>query len=344
MFVYGLLAGALLMIAALLLTRRAVAAWERFWSLDRLWCRLERNKGSVKVAKRRFMKLADGCNHAEIETAANRLIRDLIVECSFAGRIIPLEDITLDDLDRRVDSNALIKVVDRALPSGHTAHHCVKFVRVMTPRFVKDVDELRVYYDDPRVLFRMLGNALARELDTKFIAVVNKLLHGVGEVVPSSRACQWFELDDAITRSSIAEAFRLFTHLGKSAAPDTVLINTNTLRGILAFSRRDDSEEVKPGVCDNLIEKGVRWVITDKCDLVPDGAMYMFGLHEKLGRSFRLDRARLHFDRHAYDLQFFAHMMLGSIIYAGVNIVRVDFVRSKSVEQVAETETAGSAG
>ena len=341
MFVYGLLAGAFLAVAGMLLARLVVAAWRRFWSLDRLWCRLESGKGSVASAKQLFMKLADGCNHGDIETAASRLIRNIVAEHSFSGHIIPIEDITVADLDRQVDSDALIKIVDRLMPSGHTMRNRVMFDRIMTPRFVKDVDELRVSYDDPRVLFRVLGTDLAHELDAKFISTVNKLLLSEGAVVPESRAVQWFKLDDAITRASIAEAFRRFTQLGKAASPDIVLINTNTLRNMLAFSRHAGSKEIKPGVHDNLVEKGIRWIITDKCDLVPDRAMYMFGHHKKLGRAFRLDRARLHFDRRAYDLQFFAHLQMGTIIYSSGNIARVDFACSQpadSVEQAGLSE------
>ena len=343
MLVYGLLVGAVLVAAGLLLVRLVVAAWRRFWSLDRRWCRLEKAKGSVKAAKQLFMKLADGFNYGDIEAAANRLIRNIVAECSFFGHIIPIEDITTADLDRQVGTDALIKVVDRVLPSGHTARNRVLFDRVMTPRFVKDIDELRVSYDDPRVIFRMLGTGLAHELDARFITVVNRLLCSAGKIVPESGVIQWFVLYGGITRSSIMEAFRRFAHLWKLAAPDVVLINTNMLRDILLLSRRGDNEEIKPGVYDDLVEKGVRWVVTDKCDLVPDGAMYMFGPHKKLGRTFRLDRASLHFDRRAYDLQFFAHMLLGNVIFCSENIARVDFTCSRGADQIGEAETLSQA-
>ena len=110
----------------------------------------------------------------QAQDAVNDYIRVRMREDGFARRILPPVQITNDELDRQVDTDKPVKVVDKepqspgaisvpfaTLPINRYIRgprFRVMFDRIMTPRFTKDIDELRTYDMDIRQI--MSDNAI----------------------------------------------------------------------------------------------------------------------------------------------------------------------------------------
>ncbi len=122
--------------------------------------------------------------------AVNDFTRTKMREDGFYRRIMPPLKIANDELDRQVDTDKPVKVVDKepdspaaiSIPFGtlptnvyiRGPRYRVMFDRIVTPRFVKDVDELRTWVMDIRQVFsdNSIKDMLAEE-DSKFISAVN---------------------------------------------------------------------------------------------------------------------------------------------------------------------------
>jgi hypothetical protein len=98
--------------------------------------------------------------------AVNNFTRTKMREDSFHRKLVPPTQITNEELDRQVDTDKPVKVIDKeadspaaiSLPFANlpiniyikAPRYRVLFDRIVTPRFTKDVDELRTYVMDIR--------------------------------------------------------------------------------------------------------------------------------------------------------------------------------------------------
>jgi hypothetical protein len=313
---------------------------------------------SVRLASQYFVRLAGGSfkQARQIEEAAGRIVRAAIREHSVYRAIQPIKQITDADLDRQADTDKPVKIVEKAhssrgaitvpfatMPSKRyvsAPRARVMFDRILTPRFTKDIDELRVSDLDPRQLFAMLGRDMAEECDSKFIATCVTLLGAPGNVVAETGVIQWHEIDEEITQTSVAEAYKRYTHTGGSIRGGAVLLNINTFRDILLQLKVFDV--VEPGIHRDPTGEGARWVVTERTDNVPDGALFMFGPPARLGRAYELEPPRVWFDRKCYILEFFAYTMLGGIIMSVGHVARVDFLKSRPKMKADKPVDAGA--
>jgi len=144
-----------------------------------------------------FEKLAsrDPLLEKQAVDAVNDFTRTKMREDGFYRRIIPPLPISNDELDRQVDTDKPVKIVDKepdspaaisipfaTLPTNlyiRGPRYKVSFDRIVTPRFTKDVDELRTWYMDIRQVLsdNAIKDMLAEE-DGKFIAAVKTALGG----------------------------------------------------------------------------------------------------------------------------------------------------------------------
>jgi len=128
-----------------------------------------------------------------MQKEAQQLVTDFtrmrMREDGFLRKIIPPVEVTNDDLDIQVDTDKPVIVCERepdspaaySVPFGETPfnryilgdRYRVMFQRIMTPKFYKDVSELRTYRMDIRQV--LSDNALKdmqAEEDGKFIGTV----------------------------------------------------------------------------------------------------------------------------------------------------------------------------
>lgn len=282
----------------------------------------------------------------EAADTINDYVRIKMREDGFLRRILPPVAMTNDELDRQVDTDLPVKVVDKepnspgaisvpfaTLPSNRYIYgprFRVMFDRILTPRFTKDVDALRTYDMDIRQILsdNSIKDLLAEE-DGKWIRTVNALLIAAGTTIPETGAVQWVSLSGGVTRDNLAEAMTTLPKTSRHLNVATVLINNVTIWQVVKYTRDeiggDMSQDLfKTGFTEEKI-MGVRWIVTIKRDLVPDNTIFLFADPKWMGKFFVLEDTTMYIDRKAYMLEFFAYESIGAAIANVAAVGRVDF-------------------
>jgi hypothetical protein len=267
--------------------------------------------------------------------AINDFTRTTMREDGFYRRIIPPLQITNGEFDRQVDTDLMVKVIDKepgspaaiSLPFANLPiniyilgnRYRVLFHRIVTPRFTKDVDTLRTWTMDIRQVLsdNSIKDMLAEE-DTTFLTAVNTALVGQDVILPSSGVAQWFGISGGITRETLQDAFKVMPRTPSHLEVHTCLINNITVREVMKWGR----DEMGGDFSQDLVRNGwseqefmnARWIITIKRDLVPDDHMYMFADPKFIGKSFIVEDTTLYIKREAYLVEFFAYETLGGAI------------------------------
>jgi hypothetical protein len=282
----------------------------------------------------------------EAQDAINDYTRMQMREDGFTRRVIPPVTITNDELDRQVDTDKPVKVIDKepdspaaisvpfaTLPLNRYIRgprYRVMFDRILTPKFVKDVDELRTWDMDIRQILsdNSIKDMLAEE-DGKFILTINTILLGKGTIIPETGVAQYVGIAGGVTRDTLAEAMKVMPRTPRRLNVATVLINHVTIWDVVKFGR----DEVGGDLSQDLFRTGftlrelmgVRFIVTIKRDLVPDNTIYMFAAPKFLGKFFVLEDTTMYIDRKAFMLEFFAYESIGCAIANVAAVARVDF-------------------
>ncbi len=288
---------------------------------------------------------------------ATDYIRVRIREGSIARNILTPQNISQADIYPRLEDDdpsyigeiepdtpgaVVTPLADR--PESHYfkgKRYEARFGRVHTPRQIKEVAQLLTYkYDLRRILSDMNLKDLLSLEDTRFLRTVNTLLANgetdaqgnlkPQEVLPSTGVIQWDTLNAGIDVSSIADALTvpLRSNLGMKAS--TALINLNFATQLMKINRNDFggdiAEEVKRTGFTEREWMGVRWLITIKNWLVPDGTMYMFGPQEFIGKTLILQDATMSVRKDDYMISFWAYELVAQVIANIGAVWRVDLL------------------
>lgn len=295
-----------------------------------------------------FEKLASRDSNLEKQAvdAVNDFTRTKMREDGFYRRIMPPIPLSNDDLDRQVDTDKPVKIVDKepdspaaisipfaTLPTNlyiRGDRYRVTFDRIVTPKFTKDVDELRTWHMDIRQILsdNAIKDMLAEE-DGKFISAVNTALVGSETTVPTSGVIQYKELSGGVTRSNLWDSFKIMPGTPSNLEVHSVLLNNITIKEVAKLNRNDMggdlSEEIMRNGWTYSEFMGVQWIITIKKGLVPTGTMYHFADPKFIGKSYLIEDTTMYIRREAYFIEFFAYETLGGTIGHTSGLARVDF-------------------
>ena len=223
--------------------------------------------------------------------AINDFTRTKMREDGFLRRILPPLQISNDELDRQVDTDKPVKVVDKepdspasisvpfaTLPQNvyiRGPRYRVHFHRIVSPRFTKDVDELRTYSMDIRQVLsdNAIKDMLAEE-DGKFIAAVDSCVGAVDSTPATSGTVQHDTLGGVINRETIAQMMKILPRTPSRLETQTVLVNNLLVKDLLKLDRAaiggDLSQDLLlNGWAEGTIS-GAKLVVTIKQDLVGD--------------------------------------------------------------------------
>lgn len=282
----------------------------------------------------------------EGQDAVNDFIRMKMREDGFWRRIIPPVQITNDELDRQVDTDMPVKVVDKepnspaaitipfaTLPQGkyiRGPRFRVMFSRIVTSKFIKDIDELRTWDMDIRQVLsdNAIKDMLAEE-DGTALTTVNSLLVGADLVVPETGVAQYQTIAGGITRDTFNDALKIMPSTPNRLETATVLLNMVTAKELQKWTRDEVGGDLSEEITRNGFAErqwfGVRILITIKRDLVADNTFYMFAEPKFLGKFFILEDTTMYIDRKAYMIEFFAWETIGSTIANVAGVARADF-------------------
>lgn len=282
----------------------------------------------------------------EAEDAVNDFTRTKMREDGFYRRIMPPIPITNDELDRQVDTDKPVKVVDKepdspaaisipfaTLPTNlyiRGPRYRVMFDRIATPRFTKDVDELRTWIMDIRQVLsdNAIKDMLAEE-DGKFLRAVNTALVGPGLTVPTSGTVQHEVIAGGITRDTLWDSLKVMPNTPSNLEVHVVLVNNITIKEVGKFTHNEMGGTLSEDIMKNgwSLQKfmGVSWIVTIKKGLVATNTMYQFADPKFIGKSYVLEDTTMYIRREAYMLEFFAYETMGGTIGHTSGLARVDF-------------------
>ena len=278
--------------------------------------------------------------------AVNDFTRTKMREDGFYRRIMPPLTITNDELDRQVDTDKPVKVVDKepdspaavSLPFAtlpinfyiRGPRYRVMFDRIVSPRAVKDVDELRTYVMDIRQVLsdNMIKDMLAEE-DGKFMAAINAVLPTAGAPAVGSGEVQYEEIYGGITRETLVDALKIMPRTASHFEVETCLVNNLTIKELLKFGR----DEMGGDFSQDIIKNGwaetnflnCRWIVTIKTGLVPTDSLFMFASPKFIGKNYELEPTTMYIRREAYMLEYFAYETTGGSFGHTNGLARVDF-------------------
>jgi hypothetical protein len=269
--------------------------------------------------------------------AVNDFTRIKMREDGFARRIMPPLQISNDELDRQVDkepdSPAAISIPFATLPTNvyiRGPRYRVAFDRIVTPRFTKDVDELRTWVMDIRQVLsdNAIKDMLAEE-DSKLIGATNLALINPDTAVPWSGIPQWVTIHGGITRDSVLDSLKIMPSTDAHLETATILINNVTIKEVMKWGRDEMGGDFSQDVLRNgwsetdFLDK--RWIITIKRDLIPDDSIYMYADPKFIGKMYILEDTTMYIKREAYLLEFFSYETMGGTIGHTGGIARADF-------------------
>jgi hypothetical protein len=293
-----------------------------------------------------YDKLTSGMEKEAADVVTD-YVRMKMREEGFSRKIIPPVQITDEDLDPAVDTDKPVKICEKEAesPAAYTVPYGtlpqnryirgrrfrIMFQRVMSPRFVKDVNELRTYDQDIRQI--LSDNALKdmqAEEDGKFIATVESILGGeAGEIVADTGVEQWREISGGITRETFNDSLRILPQTPSHFTANLILMNNVTILEFQKWGRDEMGGDFAEQVAMNGWGEGElfgkKFVVTIKRNLVPDNRNYQFVKPSRLGKFFLLEDTTMYVDTKAFLVEFFAYSSYGAAIANPAGVAIADF-------------------
>lgn len=283
---------------------------------------------------------------SKVASAASNMIRRKIRENGFTRSIIPPKTVGDSDFDRSVDSELPVIIEDmeplsagaKVIPFNDGPNtqfyrgdkFVVKFSKLTTPEFTKNVDELRTYKMDLRAV--ITDNALKdiqRAEDASFIAGINELV-GPSNGVGAAGFQQNFVFAGGITRDNYVKALSVLEN--RDLNNGVFLMNRTTAKEFLKFDRSEIGGDLSERMFQDGLTAlqqakifGVRHIFTIKRDLVPDGVIYCFTEPDFLGRFYVLQDVTMYVEKKKDILRFSAMEKLGIAIANVAGVARVSF-------------------
>jgi len=281
----------------------------------------------------------------EAQDNVNRYLRLRQREEGFARKFYDVVEVTPNDLDKQVDTPLPVIVKDMEpnsagaytgpfgttpMDSNLTApRYRVMFDRIMSRRYVADVNELLTYDMDIRQIFNdfILKDILGEE-DRKFMLTVNAMLTAKNTVSTILNSCTYID-GGTFSRAALTHAMKGLPSTNRRLNPAAVLVNNILIWDVVAFTRDtiggDLSEELFLNGFTERTIMGVKWIITIKNDLVGDNTMFMFAEPKYLGDFMVLDNVTMSSKHEDFIISFFAYESVGCTVMNIAAVARVDF-------------------
>ena len=303
----------------------------------------------VSVINSRIIESLDKGDVKKAQDASTDYTRIQIREESFAFKILPPEKATDDMLDRAIDerlqiiweiepdSPAAKWVPLQSIPDGEYivgSRYIIPFARLLTPKFVKDIDELRTVRQDIRKILtdNSIKDGLA-EIDSKFMDTVNAIVFNAPAAGAPNRVTgkvQWIDLSDPLNRETFAEAKKMLPRgntRGKFRLRNYIcLMNDVTAQDWLKLTRDKIGGDLAQDFFKNGLTTdtflGVKAIFTIKDNLVPDNYVYFFAAPEFLGKCFYLTDWTMFMKKEAYFIEMFSYW-LGGFAFGNVAAMAV---------------------
>lgn len=301
----------------------------------------------IKQSNKVFFEwLGDSTMEKKAADAMNDFTRTRIREDSFQERIMPSTTLSDGEIDRVYWTDKPVKIVDKepdippalSVPYGATPYshyirgprYMVTFSRVVSPRFTKDVSELRTWEMDIRqVISDNAIKDMMAEVDTKFISAVNTALIAQDTATPTSGSIQWKGISGGIDRDTHMESRKVMPGTIFHLEPATMLINNITIHEYRKWGRDewggDGSEDLLVNGWTKKRFDNMDLLVTIKSDLVPNNNVFYFADPRFIGKTWELETTTMYVKRYFFMLEWFCYRELGGDIGHTGGLVRITY-------------------
>jgi len=298
---------------------------------------MTQQKLSAAQSNKAFFGLIDHGQVKEAQDMVTDFTRIRIRESSVFEKVMPGVKIADDELTPQLGTDKNVKLVERepASPAAITIplgtqpiqyyfrgdRYPVFFDRIVTPKFTKDISELRTYGMDIRQVIS--DNAILDmdfEFDRKMLAACQTIVGAEGSTVAETGVIQNRNIIDAlgITRNSLFDMRKILPETFAHLEGVTILVNNITIHDVAKFGRDEVGGDLSESMfVEGFQQKrllGMNWIVTNKTELVENNTFWIFASPEFIGKSFILEDVTLFLDKRAYNLEFFAYTERGATI------------------------------
>jgi hypothetical protein len=310
----------------------------------------EQEQEQDKIASRNFVKLATSTSSEDREKAAeigNEIIKERIREKAIPMSMFTWTTTTNDDLvpqleteenmryyDYEVDSPASLSVGLYSNPHNYTfagRRGAMKFEQVMTPRMVKDTNEMRTYGFDIRKLF---ADNIVRDMSIAFNMnwlKANQLCVGAADTTPAwANAPQYVSVASSLGRETIPNMKAQMLRVQGDRGFEVKQLLTNTITAIepAKFGREESGGDLAQNMLqDGVVDEkmgGMRWYITLNTLMVPTGTIWGFTDEKHYIRCSHLQETTMYIESKRNMIEFTALCNLGMLIVNQRNVIRHD--------------------
>lgn len=280
-------------------------------------------------------------------SAIDAWTRVKIYESSFHRQIFQPVQIADSDLDRTVQSDKPVKIIDKmpdcppavtvpfgAMSQGYYMYapkFLVHFVTLQSRRFRKHINELRTYRNDLRTAFSDMARKQIDFLEDRgMIAAINRALGGsAGASSRLGNQQLWKTIPDGVRRESLQDALDIMNQAAGRLEPQICLCTNSFIRQIMKLGR----DQIGGNMAEDTLVKGwsssefmkCKWVSTVKYELIPRNRLHMLADNEYIGKSFVLDDVSLYVKREEQWLEFYMFETIGLTISNGYGLAIADF-------------------
>jgi hypothetical protein len=250
----------------------------------------------------------------ELSEITINYIKQLLREESFSRKILPPEPVTRQDIQRQVDDDSVVKIVDiepdsRALAVNFRSEtearfieakrYAIPFFRIESELFEKTEEELYAY---EMPVIKVIEENSVKDIqeieDTFFIRFAQQAVTQTGKVLTDA-------LTPRLTKSLLTDGFKLIDADRLQTA--VILMANTTYDDVLNFNQPVVGDSIASKIIvdgytfDQLL--GKKLIISNKstnqagCNLLPFGQVWFFTDPEYLGNFYILNTTKLYMDK-----------------------------------------------
>lgn len=262
-------------------------------------------------------------------------------EEGFTRKLLPFEKLSDDELDPQLGSDKPYKIEWKE-PQSHGAlsipfaagpsqffirgaNYPVYFNSIIGPKYIKHLDELRIYpYDIRSVMTDHVTRDVMDEEDRRFVVdTLDAAMIGANQTSPFTNTVQWKTLNGGWDRNNIIEALKALPSGVTKTSAKRAVANNISMMDFLKWGR----DEIGGDMSQDLLKAGsgsgvwtsgeflgTEWFVTIKDNLVPNGTIYMLSAPEFLGRNYVLTDLTLHSERTGPWVEYYPWETIGGAL------------------------------
>ena len=282
------------------------------------------------------LKGADPGMFKYAKESAESYIRTMMMEDAITDDILPPEQISAEDCDRTLTSLKPYKIVEVepeatgavTVQYGTNPNTVILegkripvfFNKIITDKYVKDIDELRMWDMDIRqIVCDKQTKWMQWEVDRRFVWAANSALAMHAEFPQTGLPCLWKTYSEGFTRENYVDSLRIMFQSRSRFHPDRLLMNEYTAYEVFKWGHEEmggpySQELITEGKL-NRDMMGKKWTVT----------IYMFAEPKFLGRNYILQPVTMYVDNEATKISWYMYETRGGCLANVTAIACADF-------------------